>query len=144
MRIGERLKVAVAALGLKTPEFAALVGIPKRTIEDYLACKRDPGGENLAKICTQSRVSAAWLLTGEGDVLRGADATEKDGATRQDIPAALAGQQRRVDALLRLLADLDQESREAVLVDCFARATTAQQLADLRAAVSELAARKTA
>lgn len=139
MRIGERLKAGVDALGLKTPEFADLVGIPKRTIEDYLACRRDPGGENLSKICTQSRISATWLLTGQGAMLR----APGDDDTPQ-VPAALHGQRHRVAALLAMFSQLDPEGLEAVLGDCFARATTAQQIADLRQAVAEMAAAKRA
>lgn len=56
------------------------------------------------------------------------------------FPPELAGVERRVTALLGLLAQLDQRDQEAIISECFTRAETAQQLADLRQAVDELTA----
>lgn len=90
-----------------------------------------------------------WLLTGEGERYRsGADAggpSVGDGGQAGSVmPQALVPDERRVSSLLDLLAQLDHASRDAVLSDCFARATNAQQLAELRRAVNELTAQKQA
>jgi hypothetical protein len=60
------------------------------------------------------------------------------------VPAALAGWERRIAALLGLIAQLDDGSREAVLAECYTRAETAQQLAALRQAIAVLEAQQRA
>ena len=68
--IHERLKILIRSLGLNYKEFSCKTGIPYTTLQDYLAAKRIPGGENLQKIATQLHVNIHWLLTGEGEMMR--------------------------------------------------------------------------
>ena len=65
---------------------------------------------------------------------------EREG--RAGIPSGLENVERRVAALLDMLAQLDQRDQESVLTECFARAETTQQLADLRRAVELLTAKE--
>ncbi len=71
---------------------------------------------------------------GAGD----ADAPGEVGPAGPVMPPALALDERRIAALLDLLAQLDPRSRDVILSDCFARAENAQQLAELRQAVASL------
>ncbi len=66
--IGNRLKILIKSLGLNLKEFSRKTGIPYPTLQDYLANKRVPGGENLQKISMQLNVNLNWLLTGEGEM----------------------------------------------------------------------------
>lgn len=84
-------------------------------------------------------VSLDWLLTGAGEMRRApAGQVREPGAPRYG--SAPDGAEKRIEALVGLLSQLAGPERDAVLTDCFARAAAAQQLADLRQAVSELAA----
>lgn len=66
----ERLKIIIDNSGLNIKDFAKKCDIPYRTMQDYLAGKSMPGGDNLQKITTFSRASIDWLLTGEGEMRR--------------------------------------------------------------------------
>lgn len=74
--INERLKYLIESLKISYKDFSQKAGIPYRTIQDYLAGKRMPGGENLQKIATQFNVNINWLLTGEGEMFQSAPVAE--------------------------------------------------------------------
>lgn len=70
MSTSERLRVALDALGLKITEASGASGIPYRSWQNYLRGEREPGAEALLAISARLRISADWLLTGEGPMLR--------------------------------------------------------------------------
>jgi transcriptional regulator with XRE-family HTH domain len=47
---------------------AEATALPYRSLQDYAAGRRAPGADALAAICTRLRVSADWLLLGEGEM----------------------------------------------------------------------------
>lgn len=63
-----------------------------------------------------------------------------DRAPALDLPPPLAGLERRLDALLGLIAQLDRQEQSTLLEECFTRAQKEKQLADLRQAVTQLQA----
>jgi len=65
--VANRLKFIIGQLGLNLTDFSRKTGIPYPTMQDYIAGKRMPGGENLQKISMQLNVNINWLLTGEGE-----------------------------------------------------------------------------
>jgi transcriptional regulator with XRE-family HTH domain len=67
--VHKRLKQLIERLGLNIKEFSTKSEIPYRTMQDYLAGKIIPGGENLQRMSTVFRVSIDWILTGEGDMI---------------------------------------------------------------------------
>jgi len=83
-------------------------------------------------------VSLDWLLAGEGEMYRGGG--DAPGEDRPAAPPELTAEQRRIEALLAVLAQLEPGSRDTVLTDCFTRAADAQQLDALREAVRDLEA----
>lgn len=72
MSIAERLRQALDALGLKITEASEKSGIPYRSWQNYLRGERDPGAEALQAMSTRLGISIDWLLTGQGEMLRGA------------------------------------------------------------------------
>lgn len=140
MRIGERLKQAHIALGISLSELAAVTGVPYRTIQSYMLLEREPRADILAQICARSRISPAWLLLEELPMLRPAGGISGSVPTVDQPVCPEADSHRRLDALAGILANIDPGSREAILADSFARASTAQRLAELRLAVEKLTA----
>lgn len=77
--VTERLKIAVDKVtngNLK--EFSKRAGIPYRTLQSYVADEREPGASKLLKIATQLYISIDWLLTGEGEMYRQAEAVKAE------------------------------------------------------------------
>lgn len=62
--VHSRLRAEITKTGLTLKAFAVVCGVPYRTLQDYVAGKRYPGGENLAKIATHLRVSVDSILIG--------------------------------------------------------------------------------
>lgn len=144
MSIGERLRLAAKARSQNLKEFSRLVDVPYRTLQGYLSGERNPKSEIVAQICARSSISGTWLLSGEGEMFEGEDdgvAAEAAAAIAKDglpLPLGLAGQERRVEALLAVLGRLAPEVQDAMLSECLSRATSAEQLSELQRAVQEL------
>jgi len=81
------------------------------------------GLDAAAKIAAAAQVSVEWLATGQD-------------AAGGSAPRLMA----LVDRLAKSLEGLGEDSAEVILHDALARATTAQQLAELTRAVAELKA----
>lgn len=128
-----------AAAGVKRDaDLARFLGLERDRVAKWGARDSKPWAECL-QLAQQTGVSLDWLMTGEGDMRRGAPADDAP-AGAVVIPPELAHAVRRVRALVEMLAQMDGQDLEAVLSDCFARAQAAQQIAELRQAVSELTA----
>lgn len=141
MGISERIRLVAESKAKNLKDFSLLVGIPYRTIQNYVGGQREPRQDLVTKICTRTGVSIHWMLTGEGSMFEAAQDAPDASAECDQIPDALAGQKRRIAALLGVLEALDPEGREAVLSECITRAEAAQQLAELKLAVQELEAK---
>lgn len=71
----------------------------------------------------------------DGAATEAAEAIARDGLP---LPVGLVGQERRVEALLAVLGRLSPEVQDAMLTECLSRATSAEQLSELRRAVQDL------
>ena len=69
--VKSRLERAIELSGSNYKEFALKCGIPYRTLQSYLSGEREPGAINLTRIATIVHISIDWLLTGQGDMIRG-------------------------------------------------------------------------
>lgn len=116
-------------------EVCRVLDIKRSTLGSWRAQDRRPY-EICVSLQESHGLSLDWLLTGEGPM-------DRSGVAEQPAKweAGLSEQRTRIDALLSLLSQIDAGSREKILSECFARAETAQQLADLRQAVQELEAK---
>ncbi len=68
--LSERIRKCAEMVG-SGDNLAKKAGIPRRTLETYLAGKSEPKALRLAAIIEASGVSAIWLLTGKGPVMPG-------------------------------------------------------------------------
>jgi len=143
MGISERLKVVIEANATDLAGFSRLVQVPYRTLQNYVhGTRARPRHDILERICTRTGVDLRWLVAGEGSMYPpGApDVHQEESATvpivsSATIPEGMEGAQKRIEALLAVLAQIPEGARDAVIDECFARAATAQQLAELRRAV---------
>lgn len=70
-----RLRALVdAAYGGKAAAFARATGLSSGAVSEYLSGKVEPSFERIARIIERTPVAAAWLLTGQEPMLRGAAA----------------------------------------------------------------------
>ena len=67
--IADRLRVALARLGMTMAELSKKSGMPYRSIQNYLSGKQNPGAEALIKIKEALGVNIDWILTGVGEML---------------------------------------------------------------------------
>lgn len=70
MSIGERFKRVIDSQEMKISEASDLVGLPYRTLQNYLRGEREPKASALEGFVTQMGVSAEWLITGEGCIFK--------------------------------------------------------------------------
>ncbi|SMC28480.1 Helix-turn-helix, partial [Desulfacinum hydrothermale DSM 13146] len=69
--IHDRIRDVIAASGLTLKDFAAKIGLPKRTLTNYRDGISRPPSDVLERICRTFNVRPEWLLTGEGPIKRG-------------------------------------------------------------------------
>ncbi|QOF91214.1 helix-turn-helix domain-containing protein [Pseudomonas lundensis] len=80
MSIAKRLRSVLDLKGLSIKEASELVGIPYRTLQNYLLDEREPNAKALSAIRTHLGISVDWLLTGEGTMTGDAPQQEQTGA----------------------------------------------------------------
>ena len=66
MSISQRLKFVIAEKNMNIKEFSEAVGIPYRSIQNYLLEDRDPSVEALKKLSEHLSINLHWLITGNG------------------------------------------------------------------------------
>lgn len=148
--VGDRLGLARAAQTLTQAEFAAALGLSLRGYQNYERGERAPSDDLIRAAWSTFGIDPVWLLTGAGSMTRAPCPCPKDAGTQPAagggaaLPPELAGMERRIGAFLALLGQLAPDHRDAILSDALSRAEAAQQLAELRQAVGELAAKQRA
>ncbi|MRJ36256.1 helix-turn-helix domain-containing protein [Pseudomonas haemolytica] len=68
MSISARLRSVIDDRGMSIKEASEVVGIPYRTLQNYLLGEREPNAKAMAAIRTHLGISLDWLLTGEGNM----------------------------------------------------------------------------
>lgn len=84
-RIGERIKAARKAIGLKQAELAERLGVKPNTITSYETGLRAPSDAIVLSICREFGVSETWLRTGEGEMFVSLDRQKKIAAFLGDL-----------------------------------------------------------
>lgn len=135
--VGARLKRLREAKSLTQQAMSDALGVSLRGYQNYERGQRSPSDDLIRALWSTFGVDPVWLLTGEGDMIRGGH--RPSGA--MTFPDGLAGCGSRISALLRLLEALDDQGRDAVITECISRAEATKQVAELRQAVQELEAK---
>ena len=104
MSIATRLRSVLDLKGLSIKEASELVGIPYRTLQNYLLDEREPNAKALSAIRTHLGISVDWLLTGEG--------TMTGEAPQQQTGAATVNPQE--EAILELFRSLGEAGRREI------------------------------
>jgi len=65
MRVNDRLKKVLNILNISIKELSKSTNIPYRTMQDYIAGKRNISIEAVLKICTQYGIKADYLICGK-------------------------------------------------------------------------------
>lgn len=76
--LSNRLRHYVAWQGVSLTTFAATTGIPYRSLQDYVAGKRLPSGEQLIRL-HEAGIDLNWLLTGKLTIRTFPDIGEENG-----------------------------------------------------------------
>jgi hypothetical protein len=154
LSIGKRLAAAIGSQDDRSlRNFSRRVGIPYRTLQNYIGGERSPSSESLGIICTQTNIDGHWLLTGEGDMLRQGihEEAEAYGATGAREAARTSsgnmhgehpGLDHRLAELRALLEGLKPDTAELILSDALARARTAARIDELVRIVADLQSRE--
>ena len=104
MSIAARLRSVLDKKGLSIKEASDLVGIPYRTLQNYLLDEREPNAKALSAIRTHLGISVDWLLTGEG--------TMTGEAPQQQTGAVTVNPQE--EAILELFRSLGEAGRREI------------------------------
>ena len=131
-------------------QFAALIGKHVGMVRKWEGGTAVPGGDALIDIAGTG-VNLHWLLTGQGPMRAlqagqpappppaGTSTAPNQAANSPTaLPAALQPLERRIGAVLGMLGNLPELEAAALLDEFAARASTQQQLSELRQAVQQL------
>ena len=105
MSIAARLRSVLDKKGLSIKEASDLVGIPYRTLQNYLLDEREPNAKALSAIRTHLGISVDWLLTGEGTMTGEAPQQEQTGAVTVNP---------QEEAILELFRSLGEAGRREI------------------------------
>lgn len=105
MSIATRLRSVLDLKGLSIKEASELVGIPYRTLQNYLLDEREPNAKALSAIRTHLGISVDWLLTGEGTMTGEAPQQEQTGAVTVNP---------QEEAILELFRSLGEAGRREI------------------------------
>ncbi|WP_339490567.1 helix-turn-helix domain-containing protein [Pseudomonas rhizophila] len=86
MSISERLRSVLDAKGLSIKQAADIIGIPYRTLQNYLLDEREPNAKAMSALRTHLGISVDWLLTGEGPMFHGSvgEVAQAQAANKQE------------------------------------------------------------
>lgn len=104
MSIAARLRSVIDDRGMSIKEASEVVGIPYRTLQNYLLGEREPNAKAMAAIRTHLGISLDWLLTGEGSMCVGVsvESSETQAANQQE------------EAILGLFRSLGEAGRREI------------------------------
>ena len=105
MSIATRLRSVLDKKGLSIKEASELVGIPYRTLQNYLLDEREPNAKALSAIRTHLGISVDWLLTGEGSMT---------GVSPQQVQAGAAPVNPQEEVILELFRSLGEAGRREI------------------------------
>lgn len=89
MSIANRLRSVIDDKGMSIKEASEIVGIPYRTLQNYLLGEREPNAKAMAAIRTHLGISLDWLLTGEGSMYVGVLASSSEAETKNQQEEAI-------------------------------------------------------
>ncbi|MGY2155746.1 helix-turn-helix domain-containing protein [Pseudomonas tolaasii] len=104
MSIAARLRSVIDNRGMSIKEASEVVGIPYRTLQNYLLGEREPNAKAMAAIRTHLGISLDWLLTGEGSMCLGVSVESPETQT--------ANQQE--EAILELFRSLGEAGKREI------------------------------
>lgn len=107
MSIAARLRSVLDKKGLSIKEASDLVGIPYRTLQNYLLDEREPNAKALSAIRTHLGISVDWLLTGEGPMT---------GVPAQQVQAGAVPASPQEEAILELFRSLGEAGRREIQI----------------------------
>ena len=118
-------------------QFSSATGVHLSAIRKYENRLSVPSSESLLAI-SQTGVNIHWLLTGDGEMVA---ATSKADQTPWGTDADLV---RRITPIARMLGDMEDAQRSAILKEFFSRVQDAKRLAELESQLHQSAPRKIA
>lgn len=108
MEIADRIRLIIQNKNLKVPSFAKKIGVGDQTIRGVVVQKRNkPGLDVLSKIIeTFPEINAKWLITGNGEMLQNAPATEKNFDSLEPFIQYLKEKDAKIENLTKDLCEL--------------------------------------
>lgn len=130
MSIATRLRSVLDLKGLSIKEASDVVGIPYRTLQNYLLDEREPNAKAMSALRTHLGVSVDWLLTGEGSMFHGVSVQGADPATENM-------QERALLELFRSLGDAGKRDIQSAAEEKKRLMDVEQRLKDLTEALAD-------
>lgn len=130
MSIAVRLRSVIDDRGMSIKEASEVVGIPYRTLQNYLLGEREPNAKAMAAIRTHLGISLDWLLTGEGSKFRGAAPESLDMQT-------VTQQEEAILALYRSLGEAGKREIQSAAEEKKRLMDVEQRLKDLTEALAD-------
>lgn len=130
MSIATRLRSVLDLKGLSIKEASDVVGIPYRTLQNYLLDEREPNAKAMSALRTHLGVSVDWLLTGEGSMFHGVSIQGADPATENM-------QERALLELFRSLGDAGKRDIQSAAEEKKRLMDVEQRLKDLTEALAD-------
>lgn len=132
METSSRLREAIQAKGLKIKDAADICGIPYRSLQNYTLGLREPNAEALRTISSRLNISSDWLLTGEGPMFRGEQASPAQAPSNP----ACNPREEAILALFRSLNEDEQREIQGAAEEKKRLRVLEQQVAELSAALA--------
>jgi transcriptional regulator with XRE-family HTH domain len=104
---GERIRLLRKTLGLSAVELSKKTSINRTYISDVEGNKREPSRNFLDSLNKTFNASYDWLLTGKGTMFL----PEEDDASNGEATA-----DEIINEIMRLLANMDEQGKQAVLL----------------------------
>lgn len=130
MSIATRLRSVLDLKGLSIKEASEAVGIPYRTLQNYLLDEREPNAKAMGALRTHLGVSVDWLLTGEGSMFHGVSAVGADPKTQNE-------QEKTMLELFRSLGDAGKREIQSAAEEKKRLMDVEQRLKDLTEALAD-------
>ncbi|NVZ96789.1 helix-turn-helix domain-containing protein [Pseudomonas sp. B6001] len=130
MSIAARLRSVIDERGMSIKEASEVVGIPYRTLQNYLLGEREPNAKAMAAIRTHLGISLDWLLTGEGSMCLGVSSVSSE-------PQAKNQQEEAILELFRSLGEAGKREIQSAAEEKKRLMDVEQRLKDLTEALAD-------